>query len=289
MKRSMVHHLDFIEGNKKVLFIVSLGIAILFINLDAIIDSYTNPEIPYFSLDHIIVGVATGSLIFFMLWRLTVRFKEQKQVEMELRESEQFLQTIIDMSPDGIIFTSLTGKILRISPRAFILSGYTSREEVLGKSIFDFIVPEERDRAMFLAKEMLKGNYSGATEYQLITKEGSVIYAEVNGEVIRDGSGRPKGMMFVERDVTERKRIEEDREALLKDLQIALSEVNTIDGVVPICSSCKKIRDEEGLWNILEVYLTKHTGAQFSHGICPDCTVKYHAELAELKKKTSSL
>ena len=288
MSKSFLDKIDLIETNYKYLTAVSIGVAVFFINLDAIIDSYTNPDVPYFSIDHIIVGISTGILIFFMLWRLSYRFKQQKKIETELRESEQFLRTIIDMSPDGIIITSLTGKILRVSPKAAAMSGYSTLEEVIGRSIFEFIVPEERERAMFIAKEMLKGNYSGAAEYQLITRDGSLMFAEVNGEVIRDTNGRPKGMMFVERDVTERKRVEEDRDALLKDLQMALSDVNTLEGVVPICSSCKKIRDDEGVWNILEAYLTKHTGAQFSHGICPDCTVKYHTELAELKKKTSA-
>lgn len=289
MKRSILDNIDLIESNKKFLIALSAGVAILFINLDAIIDSYANPNVPYFSIDHIVVGIATGILIFFMLWRLSYRFKQQKKIETELRESEQFLRTIIDMSPDGIIITSLTGKILRVSPKAVTMSGYSTQEEAIGRSIFDFIVPEERERAMFIAKEMLKGNYSGAAEYQLITRDGSLMFAEVNGEVIRDINGKPKGMMFVERDVTERKRVEEDRDALLKDLQMALSDVNTLEGVVPICSSCKKIRDEDGIWNILEAYLTKHTDAQFSHGICPDCTQKYQIELTELKKKTSAL
>ncbi|MFZ4620338.1 MAG: PAS domain-containing protein [Bacteroidota bacterium] len=287
MNQSFLDKINLIETNKRILASISVGIAIIFINLDAVIDSFTNPEVPYLSIDHVVVGIATGILIFFMLWRLSVRFTEQKKVEKALRESEEFLQKIIDMSPDGIIFTSLTGKIMRISPKAVTMSGYTDREEVIGHSIFDFIVPEERDRAMFMAKEMLKGNYAGISEYQLIKKDGTYFFSEINGEVIRDSTGRPTGMMFVERDITERKNIETDRESLLKDLQIALSEVNTLEGVVPICSSCKKIRDEQGIWNILEVYLTKHTDAQFSHGICPDCTTKYHAELTELKKKTS--
>jgi PAS domain S-box-containing protein len=289
MSKSFLDKIDLIETNYKYLTAVSIGVAVLFINLDAIVDSYTNPDVPYFSIDHFVVGIATGILIFFMLWRLSYRFTQQKKIELELRESEQFLQTIIDMSPDGIIITSLTGKILRVSPKAAAMSGYSTQEEVIGKSVFEFIVPEERERAMFIAKEMLKGNFSGTSEYQLVTRDGSLTFAEVNGEVIRDANGRPKGMMFVERDVTARKRIEEDREALLKDLQMALSDVNTLEGVVPICSSCKKIRDEDGIWNILEAYLTKHTDAQFSHGICPDCTQKYQIELTELKKKTSAL
>ncbi len=288
MNKSFLDKIDLIESNNKILGAISIGTAIVFINLDAIIDSFTQPDVPYLSIDHIVVGISTGIMIFFMLWRLKVRFKEQKKIEKELRESEQFLQMIIDMSPDGIILTSLTGKIIRISPKAISMSGYNNHHDVVGRSIFDFIVPEERERAKFIAIEKLKGNHSGSLEYQLVKKDGSFFYAEVNGEVIRDSRGKPTGMMFVERDITERKHIEEDREALLKDLQMALSEVNTLEGVVPICSSCKKIRDAQGIWNILEVYLTKHTDAQFSHGICPDCTEKYHTELTDLKRKTSA-
>ena len=55
------------------------------------------------------------------------------------------------------------------------------------------------------------------------------------------------------------------------ELETALGEVKTLQGLLPICSSCKKIRDDKGYWNQLEAYLTKHSSIEFSHGICPDC------------------
>lgn len=64
-------------------------------------------------------------------------------------------------------------------------------------------------------------------------------------------------------------------------LQKALEEVKTFQGIIPICGYCKKIRDEEGLWNQLEVYIHSHSKAEFSHGICPDC---YETQIKELKK-----
>lgn len=55
------------------------------------------------------------------------------------------------------------------------------------------------------------------------------------------------------------------------ELQKALDEIQTLQGIIPICSYCKKIRDDEGAWEVVEAYITNHSEAQFSHGICPDC------------------
>jgi PAS domain S-box-containing protein len=76
----------------------------------------------------------------------------------------------------------------------------------------------------------------------------------------------------------ERKRVEVEREKLIRDLQKALSEVKTLKGIFPICASCKKIRDDKGYWNQVEVYIRDHSEAEFSHGICPDCTKKLYGD-----------
>ena len=68
-------------------------------------------------------------------------------------------------------------------------------------------------------------------------------------------------------------------------LQKALEEVKTLQGIIPICGYCKNIRDEEGLWNQLEVYIHSHSKAEFSHGICPDCYEKKMNELNNKGKK----
>ena len=65
-------------------------------------------------------------------------------------------------------------------------------------------------------------------------------------------------------------------------LQQALEEVKKLQGIIPICGYCKNIRDEEGLWNQLEVYIHSHSEAEFSHGICPDC---YEKQMKKLKNR----
>ena len=76
----------------------------------------------------------------------------------------------------------------------------------------------------------------------------------------------------------ESERIEQEREHLIAELQKALAEIKTLHGIVPICASCKKIRDDEGAWHQMETYISEHTDAQFSHGICKECAKKLYPE-----------
>ncbi|MDO9209343.1 MAG: GAF domain-containing protein [Deltaproteobacteria bacterium] len=80
---------------------------------------------------------------------------------------------------------------------------------------------------------------------------------------------------------TEKKRAEEEREKLVRDLQKALSEVKKLKGIFPICASCKKIRDDKGYWRQIEAYIRDHSEAEFSHGICPDCMKKLYGDFLE--------
>jgi len=69
---------------------------------------------------------------------------------------------------------------------------------------------------------------------------------------------------------------EEEREALVVTLTEALANVKTLSGLLPICASCKKIRDDKGYWNLIENYIRDHTEAEFSHSICPECKKKLY-------------
>ena len=84
-------------------------------------------------------------------------------------------------------------------------------------------------------------------------------------------------------EIEERKRVEVEREKLIRDLQKALSEVKTLKGIFPICASCKKIRDDKGYWRQIEAYIRDHSEAEFSHGICPDCMKKLYGDFLKDK------
>jgi hypothetical protein len=79
--------------------------------------------------------------------------------------------------------------------------------------------------------------------------------------------------------ITDRRLAQKQRDKLISDLQKALAEIKTLRGFLPICSHCKKIRDDKGYWNQIESYIQKHSETKFSHGICPECAKKYYSDM----------
>ncbi|MFA5728840.1 MAG: hypothetical protein WC957_05385 [Candidatus Neomarinimicrobiota bacterium] len=87
-------------------------------------------------------------------------------------------------------------------------------------------------------------------------------------------------------EIIEHERAEREKEKLIAELTEALANIKQLKGLIPICASCKKIRDDEGYWNEVEAYIGQHSEAEFSHGICPDCAQKLYPEIyANLVKK----
>jgi len=78
---------------------------------------------------------------------------------------------------------------------------------------------------------------------------------------------------------------EQKNAQLVGELQNALAKAKTLSGLLPICASCKKIRDDAGYWHQVEVYIRDHSEVDFSHGLCPDCGSDLAAQIAEMKKK----
>ena len=93
--------------------------------------------------------------------------------------------------------------------------------------------------------------------------------------------GQVTGDMLVRsiRYAIERKRIENEKAKVIAELQEALAKVKLLSGFIPICASCKKIRDDRGYWRQVESYIREHSNAEFSHSICPDCSKRLYPEL----------
>ena len=85
----------------------------------------------------------------------------------------------------------------------------------------------------------------------------------------------------IERDIAARKQVEEEREQLIRELQEAMAKVKMLSGLLPICSSCKRIRDDQGYWQRIEEYIRDHSEAEFTHSVCQDCARKLYPELYE--------
>ena len=95
---------------------------------------------------------------------------------------------------------------------------------------------------------------------------------------------RQKLITELEKSNKEIKMAAERQESLIAELQDALAKVNQLSGMLPICASCKKIRDDKGYWNQIESYITEHSEVLFSHGLCPECETKAMGELEKLKR-----
>lgn len=132
----------------------------------------------------------------------------RKLAEQALRDSEATYRSILDASPDGITITDLGGMILGASPAALKLLACAREEDLLGRSIVDVVVPEEQERAAQGIALMLDGVMTGPAEYRGQRADGTAFDTEVNAEFVRDVDGQATGMVFVVRDVTERKRAE---------------------------------------------------------------------------------
>ena len=81
------------------------------------------------------------------------------------------------------------------------------------------------------------------------------------------------------RDITALKKLETEREKLINKLRQAIEKIKTLHGLIPICCSCKKIRDDKGYWQQIEMYMHEHADAEFSHGYCPECAKKALEEI----------
>jgi hypothetical protein len=120
-------------------------------------------------------------------------------------------------------------------------------------------------------------------EHRMLHKDGSIRWILCRGIATRDADGKACRMFGTDMDITERKTAELERDKLVRDLQDALERIKQLSGLLPICSVCKKIRDEDGQWHPLENYIHEHSEADFSHGLCPGC---YQESMEKLDNRT---
>lgn len=205
------------------------------------------------------------------------RAMEKQQAERALKENELRLKMLLDSLPSGVIVVDpVTHTITDVNAAAVAMIG-ASRSAIVGKGCHRFVCPSERGRCPITDL----GESVESSDRELLTAQGEAV-AIVKSVVAMKFGGRE---YLVENfiDITERKRLEKERESLIQALQEALARVKALSGMLPICASCKKIRDDKGYWNQLEIYISEHSDALFSHGLCPDCLKKTYAELDALK------
>ena len=88
------------------------------------------------------------------------------------------------------------------------------------------------------------------------------------------------GILYTTRSIESEIRARNEKEDLIGELKTALAEIRNLKGIIPICASCRKVRDDRGSWNRLEIYISEHSDAEFSHGLCPECAGRLYPDLA---------
>jgi PAS domain S-box-containing protein len=196
---------------------------------------------------------------------------------------ERFLlRALIDNLPDLIYFKDTKGRYV-LNNRAHLLSiGAARQEDVLGKTTFDFNPPE-------LAKQYFEDEMQIVlTGKALLDREELALHRDTGEKrwhltskiPLKDHQGKVTGIAGISRDITERKNLEKQRDQYVLELKAALERVKTLSGLLPICASCKNIRDDQGYWQQVEGYIMQHSQAKFTHSLCPECVKRLYPEVA---------
>ena len=175
---------------------------------------------------------------------------------------------LLENALDAVFLTRPDGAILYANPAACALFGYTLDEfRALGRSAV--VDPSDPRLAEALDQRRQTGRFVGVLT--LVRKDGTRFSAELSSAVFTDASGEQRTSMSI-RDITERER-------MVDELRDALAKAKQLSGLLPICASCKKIRNDDGYWQDVALYIREHSDADFTHGICPDCTQKLYPNL----------
>ncbi|MEW6126840.1 MAG: PAS domain S-box protein [Acidobacteriota bacterium] len=203
--------------------------------------------------------------------KLVEDITERKHTEEALKISEQRFRLFMEMAADGIMIFDQAGNILMANTKARELLGY-NEEEVLQLNLQAIVAPEDLQRQPIRYAQMQRGE-TIQDERLLIRKDGSQLTVDVSAKFLPD-----MGFQVIFRDVSQRKAHEADMKELIENLEKALANVRTLEDLLPICSVCKKIRNDDGYWQQIESYITEQTGTHFSHAICRDCAKELYPD-----------
>lgn len=181
--------------------------------------------------------------------------------------SEGRYEMLFQNSLDGLMLTAPDGTILDANPAACRMFERT-REEIVAAGRNGLMDSSDPRMVAMLEERRRSGLVHG--ELSARRRNGTFFPVEVSSVVFESPKGNARTCIII-RDISERKAAERERERLIHELREAAARVKTLTGLLAMCASCRKIRDDNGAWHNLESYVRQHTEADFSHSICPDC------------------
>jgi PAS domain S-box-containing protein len=229
-----------------------------------------------------LVGLATSILMLAGIYLIRPMFTAIVRSEGELRAINEKLtalseeqKLLLDHTKDLIFRHDPAGILTYVSPAVERITGFLPAEWLVHYTKHHTDNPVNRN-GRDITDAMLKTGTAGpAYIVEVKHKNGSTVWLEINKQpYIADN--KVAGFIGVARDITRRIDLEHEREKLISELQDALANIRTLKGMLPICASCKKVRDDKGYWNQIEAYVSEHSEAEFTHAICPECAKKLY-------------
>jgi PAS domain S-box-containing protein len=213
---------------------------------------------------------------------LNKEISERRRVEEALKKSEERFRTVADFAYDWEYWIGSDGRTIYVSPSCERITGYYPEEFRKNPGLLQAIShPDDRELINTHLRKELESREPLSMDFRIITRGGEERWIGHICQPVYNAEGVSLGRRAANRDITKRKHVEKEREKLVRELQEALAEVKTLSGLLPICASCKKIRDDKGYWRQIEAYIKDHSEAEFSHSICPECAEKIYPKLQE--------
>lgn len=229
---------------------------------------------------HILVWAIGLGAIVFATRKLNKSEAERMIAVDELREEKDAAQKYLDIAWVIFLIIKADQTVALINKKGCEILGYDEKE-IVGKNWFDNFVPERyRSSGRDILKKMIAGDTAASEffEKNILTRSGEERIVQWHNTALADNGGNIFAALSSGTDITERKLMEQEREKIISELQESISKVKVLSGMLPICASCKKIRDDKGYWNMLEVYIRDHSEAEFTHGLCPECMMKVYPD-----------
>jgi PAS domain S-box-containing protein len=190
--------------------------------------SFVFPWKPFLVMALILSAISILTYVFYRSSvNLKKEIKDRQKIQSELAKSESQYRSILNASPDTILITDLDGIIEFVSPQAKKLFDF-NQEDILQQSLFRFIHTDEHQKARKNIHLMFAGDFTGAAEYRGVKPDGQEFYIEANGEFIRNQDGTPDKMIFVIRDISERKAAEEKLQQSEKRFKQIVEQIQTV-------------------------------------------------------------
>jgi PAS domain S-box-containing protein len=269
--------------------LISLAIFLMAIRRSiSLLQLAQDKQMPPMELSFDLLGLFISFLMLIGLILISPLFSSMSQNILKLKKAEESaiknekrLNNVTSSLAEGIYVIDKNGSFSFMNKEAENLIGWTF-DELKDRSVHDLIhhksnCPPTPIKDCKMIGVMKTGKIYSSNDEYFTKKDGSDFPISVIASPIFE-NGEIVAVATAFRDITERKKLEKERESLINELEHSLKTIKTLQGVLPICSSCKKIRNDEGYWTKIENYIKDHSEVDFSHGICPECTQKLYPD-----------